>query len=394
MSLSTVHVCFIAPTAYGALSGQEEFGHVGGAQVQQVLVARELARRGARVSFVTQDHGQSEGVEHDGIRVFKTCGEHAGWPGVRFLHPRWTGLWKALDRCGPDIVYQRGAGCETGQAAMWSRARGRPLVFAAASDSDCNPRLPYLSKYRDRLLYRFGLKHATRIVAQTQSQVEAFSVKFGRRAMLIRSCSADPGQPGPRRPVPGERPMVLWVGRFSYEKRPELMLDLAEARPDLAFEVVGASNGGGDGPFVERASRIANVTLHGRVPHAQMGAFYERATALLCTSQWEGFPNTFLEAWARGVPTVSTVDPDGAISAHRLGGVGRSAPELGGHVDRLVNDPAGWLACSWRARQCFLARHSLKRAADAYEALFGEVLDRAGGAVDMANESQYAGCGG
>jgi glycosyltransferase involved in cell wall biosynthesis len=360
----------VALGAYGAIAGRPYLRHIGGAEVQQRLLARELVRRGHRVTFVTLDHGQPDGVEHDGIRVLKMCGAHEGLPGLRFLHPRWTSLWAALRRADADIYYQRGGGDETGQVALFARRHRRRFVFATASDTNCVPELPDLRIARERVLYRLGLRRADRVVCQTSIQRDLLARNFRIDAELIRSCSADPWSGVAARDRAAQGPRVLWVGRFSAQKRPELLLELAALCPDLPFDVVGA----GDGPYAaglaNRAQALANVTLYGWVLPDEVGVYYDRASALLCTSPVEGFPNTFLEAWARGVPTVSTVDPDGLIEAKGLGAVGHTAPELAAALARLHSESGAWSACSHRAREHYLSTHTVGAVVDAYERLF------------------------
>jgi glycosyltransferase involved in cell wall biosynthesis len=366
----------VAPGAYGALAGRPDLRHIGGAEVQQRLLARELVRRGYAVTFVTLDHGQPDGIEHDGIRVLKMCREDAGLPGLRFLHPRWTSLWGALVRADADVYYQRGGGVETGQLALFTRRHQRRLVFATASDTNCVPELPDLPVARERALYRFGLRRADRVVCQTRTQQDLLARNFRVEAELIRSCSEDPrtGEAPPARdPKP---PRVLWVGRFSPQKRPELLLELAALCPELPFDVVGGQ--AGDGAYATglaaRARALPNVTLHGWMAPDEVGAHYDRASVLLCTSPVEGFPNTFLEAWSRGVPTVSTVDPDGLIQAQGLGAVGQTAPELKAALAGLHGESEAWSACSRRARDYYSKAHTVGAVVDAYARLFGRLV--------------------
>jgi glycosyltransferase involved in cell wall biosynthesis len=345
------------------------------------------------VTFVTLDHGQPDGVEHDGIRVLKTCGEDAGLPGLRFVHPRWTSLWAALRRADAHVYYQRGAGVETGQVALFARRRGRPFVFATASDTNCVPELPDLPVARERVLYRFGLRSADRVVCQTSTQAALLARNFGVDAELIRSCCEDPRGSGiVSRDRPSGHPRVLWVGRFSPQKRPELLLDLAAARPDLQFDVVGGR--AGDGAYASavaaRAGKLPNVALHGWVRPDEVGAYYDRASVLLCTSPVEGFPNTFLEAWSRGVPTVSTVDPDGLIAAGGLGAVGQTAPELSAALTRVHRDDGTWAACSLRVRAHYASTHTVDAAVDAYGRLFAQLVSAGRGMVGFGAEPAKA----
>jgi len=376
-SPSPTHVCFVSLTAYPLIAGREDLLHIGGAQVQQLLIARELVSRGHRVSFVVLDHGQPDGIEHDGVRAYKTCRRDAGLPAVRFVHPRWTSLWRALSRVDADVYYQRGAGAETGQVALWCEWAARPFLFAAACDADCDARLIYLPTRRERVLFRHGLRHASAVIAQTNRQAASLRASFGVEAAVVPGCSPDPFEPAALEPqLPqADEPRVLWVGRFHTWKRPEWLLDLAETMPDVIFDVVGAAPADPRARrLADRAARLTNVRMHGQVAHREMGRFYRQAGLLLCTSPVEGYPNTYLEAWALGRPVVGTVDPDDVVRRHRLGAVADSVPGLATAIRHLLSSSPAWLECSRNARRFFVENHTVRSAVDRFNRVLDDVV--------------------
>ncbi len=367
-------ICFVSPNNYAVLSGRSDLGHIGGSEIQQPMIARELLERGYRASFITLDHGQPDGIEHDGIRVYKTCSRSDGIPGLRFIHPRWTSLWRAMARADADIYYQRNAGSETGQIAWWCARHRRRFIFAVASDLDCLPGLPYLRKARERILYRAGLHRADCVIAQTLKQQQMLESTFRVRSVLIRSCSADPRTGGRSdRAIDPDAPLrLLWVGRFAVEKRIEFLFDLAQRCPEYQIDVVGGAPPKDEyaRKCARRASELPNIRLHGIVPHAEIGAFYDCAALLLCTSPAEGYPNTFMEAWARGVPVVTTVDPDEVVRCHGLGALAADVDGLIAEVHRLTGDPDLWATVSRTVREFYLETHTIDATCSAYESLF------------------------
>ena len=314
-------ICFVALNAYPVLAGRKDLGHIGGAEIQQQTIGRELQRRGYRVSFITLDHGQPDGIDCDGIRVFKAYDRSTGLPGLRFLHPRWTGLGRAAKRAEADIYYQRAAGVETGRIAHWCGANGRRFVYAVAGDPDCQRNLWRLSKRRERWLYKFGLTHADALVAQTAAQQRLLRSEFQLDSVLIRTCSVEP-EPTPAVSASDNGgPRLLWLGRVTRQKGLDHLLDLAERCPEFEFDMVGVANTDSDYArrVLQRADSLPNVELHGYVPHAEVDEYYRHASAVLCTSDWEGFPNTFVEAWSRGIPVVTRWDADAIVEANGLG---------------------------------------------------------------------------
>ena len=301
--------------------------------------------------------------------MLKTCGREEGWPWARFVHPRWTSLSAALARADARTYYHNCAEYVTGQVAWWAHRHGRRFVFSTASDMDADPRLPDLRAWRERWLYRYGLRRADRVIAQTETQVRMLKQSFGVAAEAIpMPC---PGPAEAEFAPPSWRPLasVLWVGRISRVKRPDRLLDVAAACPEVTFEVVGPPEDERlSGVILSRARAMPNVTLHGGVSRARMADLYRRAAALLCTSDHEGFPNTFIEAWSHGVPLVTTHDPDDLVARLGLGVAAPREPSaIAAALRGLLGSREAWTEASVRARRHYLANHTVDRVMERFE---------------------------
>ncbi|MHC4166763.1 MAG: glycosyltransferase family 4 protein, partial [Planctomycetota bacterium] len=286
-------ICFVAQNAYGALAGVDT-GHIGGIERQQSLMARWLAKRGFQVSMVTWDEDQEDGIEIDGVSIFKMCRKEAGIKGLRFLWPKWTSLCRAMGRANADIYYYNCGDLGLGQVVMWCHRHDRKCLYSVASNPDCDRKLPVLKATRERVLYRFGLKRQR----QQQMLLEGFGIDS---KVIPMPCEGPSGKERiPSGAANEDSVHVLWVGRISKEKRFEWLLDVAVQCPQIIFDVVGASNTDSDyaSNLLKCASEIRNVKMHGRISHQEMPAYYRSSNILCCTSAYEGFPNTFLEAWS------------------------------------------------------------------------------------------------
>lgn len=341
-------ICFVGLANLSHLAPQIAPPGAGGAELQQVLLAKALARRGFEVSTIVYDHGQPDGAYWHGIRALKTFRPSAGIRMLRFFHPRWTSIWSALARADADIYYVSIAGMPVGETAMFARRHGRKLVYRVASDADCDPRKLMIRYRRDRALYAYGLARADLVLAQTPAQQQLLREHFGRSSRVVAPLT----EAGGRRPAFAERDIdVLWVGNIRDYKRPERLLDLASRLPHLSFHMAGGA-GAEAGALYEslraRARTLPNVHFHGHVPYAEIGGLFERARLLVGTSDTEGFPNTYLQAWAHGTPVVAFVDTERLMARHGLGRPVRTLEEMQSAVDELARREALWAEMSAR----------------------------------------------
>lgn len=360
----SLSICFVAPHAWGAVSGDARRREIGGAEVQQAILARLFAASGYRVSMICLDHGQPDPSVVDGVTVHRAFRPDAGLPVVRFAHPRLTSMWRALRVADADIYYYRSASMWIGVIADFCARHGRHAVYAGASDRDFVPGQGGQIRYaRDRWLFRRGIERADAIVAQNEVQRAQVREHFGREALVIPSCYVLPEDAFPER---GDE--VLWVGTMHDNKRPQMLLDLAARLPHRRFVMIGGPSPGGRTWYEAakvRAAGLANVEFTGFLPLAEVERRFDRARVLVSTSIYEGMPNVFLQAWARGVPTVATVD----VGPNRHV---KDLEEMEAGVERLF-DGSAWRAASRTVKDYFAKNHSPAGVLERYGRLFREI---------------------
>ena len=378
---SNLSICFVAHNAYGEISGSRSSGHIGGIERQMTLMARWFAAHGYRVSMLTWDEGQADGIEIDGVRVFKMCARDAGIKGLRFFYPKWTSLIRAMRRADADVYYQNCGEYVTGQVALWCRRNGRKFIYSVANDPDCDPRLPEMHTIRERILYRYGLTHADTVIVQTQRQQAMLQEGFGIESIVVPMPCPAPTNQGRliTRLHENDSGGILWIGRIAKQKRPDRLLEIARALPELRFDLVGPLREGSySRQIIEEARQIKNVVVHGAVSRNRVDEFYRQSSILCCTSDYEGFPNTFLEAWSHGLPIVSTFDPDNVIVKHGLGVVAEDVAGLINGIRMLVSSPEMWNSASKNARRYYLENHTLEAVMPKFERILQSVVENPG----------------
>lgn len=103
----------------------------------------------------------------------------------------------------------------------------------------------------------------------------------------------------------GRTPDFLFVGRISYEKGIDVLLDCFAANPDLSLVIAG------DGPeksnLLSRIRDIPGINYVGLQSKEQVLSLMKQSRALIFPSRWyEGLPLTIIEALSTGMPVIAS----------------------------------------------------------------------------------------
>jgi glycosyltransferase involved in cell wall biosynthesis len=333
-------LCLVSYFAWPVLSGNPVQGvSPGGEEVQHALLARAFAGRGTRTTLITGDFGQPDDLQIDAVRVLKSFPANAGLPVLRLLTPRLTSLWRALKKADAATYYVSCAGSVVGYVAAFCAMHKRRFVFRVASDADCCPDRLLVSNARDRWLYEWGIRRASSILVQTRHQQQLLLANYGLNAEIADMLVDIPERPTSQ----ASRDIdVLWLANLRSVKRPDWVIDLARRLPMRRFVMAG-------GPYANQAelfdtikreaAATPNLEFLGGIPYRETATLFSRAKLFLNTSELEGFPNTYLQAWANATPVIATFDPDGLIAKRALGRACNTLSELAGEIENLLADP-------------------------------------------------------
>jgi glycosyltransferase involved in cell wall biosynthesis len=321
-------IVFLEDGIHAYASGATEA--VGGAERQQWYLAKALAAIGWNVVV--------------GVREPLNPGERRSIEGVAFAGIDRGQILRAWSRFltseHPDWWYWRSASHLYGPTVALAKLAGVRTIFSAAFDRDVQPSRALSWRRRWWPLYACGLSLTDRIFVQHANQLAGLRPGWRSKARVIRSMAS--ASSDTRSHFDREK-YVAWVAMLRQPKRPDILVDIARRISNVHFVVCGAPtphrSPGGYGERIVRALKtLRNVEFLGQVSSDRSRQIIGRAALLLSTSDEEGFPNTFLEAWADGTPVVSlSIDPENIIEEKGLGVVSRTVAGAVRDIPKLLS---------------------------------------------------------
>ena len=339
-----------------------------GAELQTSLLSQGLANRGLRVAHIVYPVKRPRAT--GSLTLIERRPPRLGRDPLSKAVELFS-IIRALRAACARVLVIRGAGAALTAASLVSGSDQAKFVFSASNDLDFGR--------RDRaqwtqVIQRRSLRRADAVVVQTEQQMD-LAKRSGVRARLVRIPSfAEPAQASAR-----DEDGFLWIGRIVDYKRPLEFVDLAERLPEARFRMLATETPETPAELMKRieraAERLPNFELLPPRPREEVLSMIANSVGIVVTSLNEGMPNVFLEAWARGVPTLTLhFDPDGLLEER---GVGLSA---GGSKDRFVSMAAelwrdGELRneIGGRAREYVRTTHDPERVLSQWQSLLAEV---------------------
>lgn len=357
---------------------------MGGAEYQTLLIAQGLAGLGHDVVFLSTDSDEEGEFEAGKITVLKIPGwRTVGWALHRQL------VTEAVQESAPDICYVR-VFDELATIMPLCGKAGVPVVSTSCHSMETSPFLlgyhpietiAYLRSLETILHLRsfLSIRSSAVHVCNTKSLQRKIQRWFPRKP--IRMIPNGSPVPPPEHIHLESSGQVIWVNRLQLWKRPEVLVELARRLPQFRFVMIGGVTSGRR--YAQRLRAVlqqapANFQYLGRMPIDQVNAMISRSDLLLYTSlPVEGFGNSFLQAWFRGVPTVSlSFDLDGILEREGVGRCSRTFEQLVADVKELMEDEAIRRDMGRRAREYAVRHHSAEKMVADYEALFKEVVGK------------------
>jgi len=339
-----MRICYINRPGLGAVTGT---GNAGGGQLQNLREAAELARdKKFDVHMLVE--GDADNFRKDGITV-------TAIPKKNFFEEILQ-TYSALKRINADIyICRMPTRFQIFYEALLCRMLNKKYVFAEIINPDYIMTRPLT--FIGRQLYKTGLLLSASIVANGQTIKEKLSRFTRRKVHAINLTTHLDGKKGLK------RKHILWVGRADQLKRPDLFVELAKRFPEERFLMIMA------GRFEK--PDVKNLKVLNDVPYEKMNDYYASAKILVLTSETEGFPNVFLEAWKNKTPVVSLfVNPDKVLTEHKTGIYSETFEQMVKDVKLLLDNQKKWKECSENGYKYVTKKHNIKKVMEQYKKFF------------------------
>ena len=299
---------------------------LGGAEIQCHYFAREYFKQGWEVYFLTKKGKKIDtSFDNEGVKIIHYSKSYNPFKSI-------STFIKVFINYKFNVVFFRNNTHQLGTLAALSKLLKFNLIWSVKHDDFCgkdaatkknrleNQNITLFLKIKWLIqdkLFQYGVRNSLLLIAQNRYQQKKIKNDFGLESTILYSGINIPEYNFQR------KNNILFIATIRKFKRPELFCQLAEnlSNNNYQFLLIGENySTKSDSDIL--LHRIANskVNYQGSMPLEQVQKLLNKSKLLINTSTAEGFPNTFVQAFAHGVPVISLdVNTDNLITDHDIG---------------------------------------------------------------------------
>ena len=322
-------VCIVALRSLPLFDHAYDSEHViGGAEINMYHLAMFFSKNeNVEVKVLVNDFGQPPVYRIGNITLIRYGGSRNGKSLAAAIAEKIASEMRLFFISTDSFIFTTGNPMLGKLVILQQKLRGKRVLFRLSSDLNTD-----LGSYKknnsrlDYLLYKYGIMHASIRVCQSLQQKSLLKSRLGLKSEVIGN-----GFEMNENICTDQKKHILWVGRCMKSKRPLLFTELARKMPGEEFVMIMPLNKEIPAEELKErqamadevyacASGLGNLTLLDYVPYDEIQHYFDSAKCYVCTSDTEGFPNTFIQAALGAAPILSyRVNPDSMIEEYKLG---------------------------------------------------------------------------
>ena len=358
---------------------------IGGAEIQTYLYAKEFARRGWKVFFLSKYNNPPKSqFDNKGIEVvlFKSS---------KIPLINWIKLLSNLIKIDADIYYNRSRQYDLFLFYLAKILNRSKYIWATMHDELCGKdafgNKPNDSKKKgrkkihsqiisqiQRFLFVTGVSKCNQIIVQNSAQKQTISTEFGQDSIVVYN-----SHPIVNKYNNSRKNTILFIAIFKPFKRVELFCQLANKLADKKYKFILIGENFADPKRKREMSKIieqSNIQYLGFKSIEEINKILNNAKLLVNTSTFEGFSNTFIQAWMRGVPVISLkANPDNLLSKEKLGFIcNDNLDKAAEKIEYLMKNERVWKEYSQRCYDFANENFNVEKTVEGLEKMFIELI--------------------
>lgn len=338
---------------------------LGGAELQLKYLSQYLVNQGYEVHFIYR-HRTLKVPQKSNLRLYPL--KHFKIPGTfgktwfvsrKLIH-------KTLIKIQPDVIITRAFSSWAGIASKYALIHNLHHFHFVASDNEVKRQIGNVLRFKvfDKIEYKYFNEifiGNTEIIVQNQEQKKLVEKKHKIKCVLLPQ--AAPKNDTSLIDKTYDKLKVVWIANFKPLKRPEKFLEIVQHfknRNDITFSMLGGFSNTYYEDLLKPYYDIHNFQYLGKLTNSEVNKVLDTAHVLVNTSDYEGFSNTFIQAWLRQVVVLSLhSDPNSILTDKQLGFKTNNVYNANTKLECLMKEPNNLKMLGIRSREYALKHHVL-----------------------------------